>query len=329
MQKFGLFIFFLILRFSISYSQNYISYHKGIVYAEKNILQENYKEALFTLDSLFKRYEFVFAIDYFTAAQLATTLQQYDRAIDYLKDGASAGITKQLVEGNTILQTLSTQEVWKDYEDAYDTLRDEYLTSIDWELCEKLNKLFQVDLDMTNQLTEASNLKANFIDLKWRKQIKKNAYELLNIIQTYGFPGERLVGLDECDESFDAKKEPIVGRTVLLNAKMAFVMLMHYYRSPHDDINEVLLAEVKKGNMPPSQYAVIQDYLAEAFDPKYSPYQYYNQWRIELKKKEEKAINERRRAIGLGEYQHKIAKRSRWRDARAKRLEGKTIYIRP
>ena len=329
MSKFGLILFIVSYTFSISYSQNYINYHKGIVYAEKNILQENYKEALFTLDSLFKRHDFVFAIDYFTAAQLATTLQQYDLAIEYLKDGASAGITKKLVEGNDILQTLSTHDAWKNYEDSYDALRDEYLAGIDWELCEKLNKLFQVDLDMTTQLTEASNLKANFIDLKWRKQIKKNGHELLDIIQEYGFPGERLVGLDECDESFNPNKEAIVGRTVLLNSKMAFVMLMHYYRSPHDDINEVLLEEVKKGNMPPSQYAVIQDYLTEGTDPKYSTYKYYNQWRIQLQKKEEKAINERRTEIGLGEYQHKITKRSRWRDARAKRLEGKTIYIRP
>lgn len=329
MSKFGLILFIVSYTFSISYSQNYQLYHKGVVCAEKNILKKNYKEALFTLDSLFKRHDFVFAIDYFTAAQLASTLQQYERAIGYLKDGASSGITKKLVEGNNILQTLSKHDAWKNYEESYDALREEYLAGIDWELCEKLNKLFQVDLDMTTQLTEASNLKASFIDLKWRKQIKKNGHELLDIIQEHGFPGERLVGLDECDESFDPNGEAIVGRTVLLNSKMAFVMLMHYYRSPHDDINDVLLKEVRKGNMPPSQYAVIQDYLTEATDPKYSVYKYYNQWRIRLKKREEKEINERRTDIGLGEYHHKIAKRARWRDARAKRLEGKTIYIRP
>ena len=319
----------ILFSFSAAYAQNYFDYHRLVVKAEKDILEKKPIRALHKYEKLFQTYNFIYAIDYFTAAQLATQLNQQERAIGYLRKGITRGISLKLITDNSILSDLQSHAEWKQLVTDYDRLHEMYLKSIDQELCQKVNELFQSDLIITGSLTDAGKFSTTFVGMKWKKQIRRNGEALIEIIKKHGFPGERLIGLDECENTMTDDQQHIVGRNVLLNSKMTFIMLMHYYSEPNRDINAILFNEVKKGNMPPSQYAVIQDYLTEWGNGRFGDYNFYNQWRIELESGEERAINERRAAIGLGTYKHKITKRTRWRDARSKREEGKTIYIRP
>jgi hypothetical protein len=319
----------LFISFSATYAQNYFDYHKLVAKAENDILAGKNNRALHKFEKLFESYDFVYAIDYFTAAQLAATTEQSGRAINYLRKGITRGIRLKLITDNEILRDLQTHTEWKQFVLDYEGLRQIYLRSIDQKLCEKVKALFESDLLVTRDIAGTEKFSTSLVGIKHKKQIRRNGEALIDLILQHGFPGERLIGLEECANSITDEEEHIIGNNVMLNAKMVFMMLMHYYSEPNRDINAILYREVKKGNLPPDQYAIIQDYLTEWGNGRFGDYKYYNQSRTELENGEERAINERRSVIGLGTFNHKMAKRSRWLTARKNRTEGKTIYIRP
>jgi len=323
-----LLLFCLFCTFSGSYAQNYIDYHKTIIQAEQEILKENYTQALQHYQELFKDYDFVFAIDYFTATQLAVQTQQYETAFQYLRNGVKKGISMKLIMSNEILSELDNQKGWNAFEADYDRLRETYPNSIDTEICSELQSLYETNVSMTQQHNPAEPFSVAYSNMKSKKMVRKHATTVMDIMQLHGFPGEKLVGLDECTSDLNSNQSHIVGKDVFLNSKMAFVMLTHYYSEPNKSINDKLMKELKKGNLDPSQFAIINDYMAEYGDGRFGNFSYYNQWRNVLKEGEENIINKKRERIGLGSFEHRMAKLNRWKEARMNQAEGRTIYIR-
>jgi hypothetical protein len=87
--------------------------------------------------------------------------------------------------------------------------------------------------------------------------------------------------------------------------RRAFTMLIHYFSSRREGINELLHQSVQSGHLPPSQFASFNDFMAEWGKRKYSN-QFYNVWHSDPNKDHIEDINERRADIGLGSYQFQI-----------------------
>ncbi len=336
MKKFSLALFLVISGFVWVQAQNYIEYHRSILQIEEYVLVDAYAPALVLFDSLFEQYEFVYAIDCFTAAQLATLEAKPTQAFFFLEKGILRGLSWDLIAENGILNPLQSEKEWLKLKAAYPELRMKYENSIDQELCREVQKLYEIDLAKTEELKAASLVWEQIVYPQWRKQVRRNMEVLLAMIKEKGFPGEKIIGLDEClgvdyDMAAMPPKLPVIGRNVLLNSKMAFLMTVHYFSDPHQDFNDLLLEEVKKGNLPPGHYAAINDFQAKYGKQKYGDYEYYNQWHKDdrAKRRSIKKVNKRRAAIGLGSYQHKRLKRKRWLRARAQKKENELVYIRP
>ena len=336
MKKLNFILCLFLFNLGISSAQNYIDYHKEIVKIEAHVLEEDYAPALSLFDSLFEHYDFIYAIDCFTAAQLANLEKKPQRAFFFLRKGIEQGLRLEIIEENGLLKNLQEEEAWANFKRDYPKLRTKYEANIQPKLCHKVRKLYELDAAITEELKGASLIWEQVVYIKWKKQVRRNMKVLKEIIEEHGFPGEKIIGLDEClNPDFDMAATPpippVIGRNALLNSKMAFLMTVHYFSDPYPDFNELLLKEVENGNLPPGHYAAINDFQCKYGKQKYGEYKYYNQWHKEQKAKRKgiKEVDKRRMAIGLGSYKHKEKKRKRWLRARAKKQENELVYIRP
>lgn len=86
---------------------------------------------------------------------------------------------------------------------------------------------------------------------------------------------------------------------MFLQETSTFIMLIHCYSNPRPDFNELLLSEVKKGNLPAQQFGAINDFMAEYGKNKYGVYLYYNVWHTDPNEENIQSINANRNNIGL------------------------------
>lgn len=138
---------------------------------------------------------------------------------------------------------------------------------------------------------------------KSNKKIVVN--ELTPLIDSLGFPGEKLIGLDE-------KWMHYKRRTDGVGTSFAFMILVHYFSKPREiSLNEILYKEIAKGNITPEHYASLIDFQARWGKRKYYKELYYNQWHATKDSTIFPQIDLNRVKIGLESLSDFKAKRDR------------------
>ncbi|EIJ40259.1 hypothetical protein JoomaDRAFT_3314 [Galbibacter orientalis DSM 19592] len=130
---------------------------------------------------------------------------------------------------------------------------------------------------------------------------------LIPLIKKYGYPGERNIGLCRNGAQNDSYKyrysfSNVTARTILL----------HYYMQPKPcTYNNMFLNEVKKGNMPPNQYASIMDFQARFGTDASCNAEIYNEITDTKDTTLFNQINRRRKELGLESLEEKHSKYKR------------------
>ena len=319
-------LYFFILSCTNTYSQsNYIEYHKDARLIESHILDSSYLKAVKLYKDLFSKYDFVFAEDCFRAAQTAAFINDSVNSFLFLERAIHQGVTKESIVHDSILIDLKKMKDWSMFENNYDSIRDEYLATIEWDLRQKINEIYDLDQKHRDkhELHPWNFLWRPFIWIKWKKTTKKIVEnELIPFIRKNGFPNEKLIGIDEASFHHKQKHDH-------LKSNYAFMILIHYYSIPRTaDFNELLLSQIKSGNIHPRQYASLIDFQAYVGKGKYYKGLHYNEWHHSKNEKEIEQINKNRIKIGLELFKIHTEKLERGLKACKEKKKGNHKHIR-
>ena len=319
-------LYFFILSATNIYSQsNYIEYHKEARFIESYILDSSYVKAVQLYKNLFSEYDFVFAEDCFRAAQTATFINDSISSFLFLERAVNQGVTKERIVNDSILIDLKRMKYWSIFEGNYDSIRNEYIAVIDWNLRQKINEIHDLDQKYRDkhELHPLNFIWRPLIWIKWKKTTKKIVEnELIPLIKKHGFPNEKLIGLDEASFHLKHKRDK-------LKSNYAFIILIHYYSIPRTtNFNELLLSAIKSGNIHPSQYASIIDFQATCGKGKYYKGLHYNEWHNSKNENELDEINKNRIEIGLESFEIYLKKFNRGLEICKEIKKGNHKHIR-
>lgn len=229
--------------------RDYIDYHRTIADAEKLIAHQKYQDALSSYKRVFATYDFVFSRDYKVATQLALYVGSTDEAFTYLRKGIASGWTMKSINKNEFLKPLKSHTEWVTIEKQYVVLRKIYRQKINLSVRTAVKKMFAKDQRkaLLALLRFSDKGQERYAEKKFAPHSEKQLAKLNEIIKTYDYPGERLIG----------------------NSYWASVMLTH-----HNSISErhalsdtlypyirpKLLQAIEFGQLSPHEFARIDDW---------------------------------------------------------------------
>lgn len=273
------FLYLLLMLPLTAHAQDYIQYQRIFNRIDDDIIANNVQQAIPRLDSVYKNYSFIFARHCVKALQICGKINDSLNADKWLTKAFIQGVPLTVLDANALtkksLQYPTTSKTIK----AYDSLRSLYLNSFNHSIAHTIDSLLKVDQRKTKKIN------FGFILLRytvywpaWLHNNKTQYRFISKIVDDYGYPGERLIGLPEdyndtawTNKSFSRFVPNIFDRRVQ-------TMLMHCYSNPRKDINTTLFQNVTSGYLTPKQYAIIQDFLAEYGRSKYGTYTRTGEW---------------------------------------------------
>jgi hypothetical protein len=273
------------ISFNIAFSQNYIEYNKLITKAENHILDSNYTEAIVNYTEAFKKFDFVFAKHCYTALQATSLSKDSTKAVFFLRKGIKQGLELDLLENAPLISNLSKNTWWNNFiATEYDSLHAIYLSKINVRLRDQLIKLATLDQLYTKKLNKYRfRIIPQIIAYRnWKTEIGKLVeIELLTMIEKYGFPGEKLVGINTNIRFEDTISNDLmisqlkkgIGGPESINAHL---ILIHYISGRKNKIDFHLLENLKNGNINAIQFASIQDFSMKCNSE--IKIGYFNQW---------------------------------------------------
>lgn len=255
-------LFWLLINTALG--QDYIEYHRFFNRIDEDVLSENYNLAMERLDSIYGAYEFIYAKHCIKALQICITANDSINADKWLEKCFKQGIPMWIIRTNEITNKSLTYSTTQKTLHNFDSLHSIYKASIDTNLREKIDRLLTIDQKYTRKVNDGFVLFIPFYWLQWGIYNKRQFKQLKQIIETYGYPEEKLFGLSNIQDSVAFAKHFIFwGPSELRDARVQ-IMLQHCYSTWHKidfDFKDTLYENLRNGNMPAFQYALIIDVM--------------------------------------------------------------------
>ncbi|UNZ00327.1 hypothetical protein MQE36_08305 [Zhouia spongiae] len=220
-------------------AQNYLDYYKTINKAEIANLDENFKKSDSLYQIAFRLVEKPFKDDYLSASINSEKLNNNQQSYEYLKNGILAGLTKKMIKKS--LSTFKKSKKWKELKKEYESIREQYLNSLDLRLREELIKMVAKDQAVRHPVFGSTK--------KMKKADNENYKHLLKIIEQNNgeWPGRFTIG--------DGNE----------NGKYAFgeitIMLHHFSEEEVNNLKPILISAILKGDLSPYNVAYPLDYI--------------------------------------------------------------------
>jgi len=218
------------------------TYHPLINQAELYVVEGKYAEALQAYRQAFTAVPTAFARDYYNAAVCAALLQQEKQAVDYLKKLARKGVSLAYLEQQQVFDTLQTSRQWRKFKRKYPRYRHKFEQSANLDLRADLDELYARD----QYFRQAAGSLRVYRDTL--QQIEaQNLKMLLQWIETYGYPGEELIGVADTLEQLPRYSIVIERQT---RARKGY------------DFTSILTEAVRQGRIAPQPAAYLLDQQA-------------------------------------------------------------------
>lgn len=184
--------------FQVNDHLDYLKYHAQINEVEILLSQEAFEDALIAYEQIFRIYDFVFLRDYKIAAQLALYLDDRKTALDLLRKGIDTGWELKDIKENNFLKPLQEGPEWSAIEHSYSNLHSQYGTRIDSDLRERVHLMFNKDQKkaMGALFRIGNKAQERYGTKKFAPHSEIQIFELISILDTNGYPGEKLIGND-------------------------------------------------------------------------------------------------------------------------------------
>ena len=272
--------------------QDYLSYYEGINQAKRCVIQSDYEGAVAWYQKIFETFEFEFARDCMNALEVSLLGGSTHNTAYFMECALRRGVPFSYFSTLKKLEAYKNTDWWEELGQKAGKLHEAYQSGINSQLRMELNEMFAEDQDIRKRFYDPFHLLAKpLIGKKWRKLNEKQVQRILEITEIYGFPGEKVIGIDV------PEYHPKIGNTQF-SAGMPITILLHHYSHPNPSVDPLLLEEVKKGNVYNEHFASICDFEAEFGKDKYENMGYYGLRHLpnEGYKKE---FTEKRKQIGL------------------------------
>lgn len=294
----------LLLLTGRSFGQDYIEYQRIFNRIDEDLSSENYTNAIKRLDSVYNNYDFIFARHCIKALQVCITANDTISADKWLSKCFVQGIPDWIIENNEITKLSLNYSTTQNTIQKYDSLFSVYLSSTDTGLARQIDSLFAIDQRYTRRINDGFILfRYTIYWIQWLRNNKRQFKIINEIIETKGYPGERLIGTGFTDENPATVKFLKRNGPVFIDEKKAFFMLIHYFSTPRKDINDKLTENVANGYIPAYQFGALNDFMAQWGRKRYGDYQYYNVWHKDDNPENLDSINKRRLSIGLNTFE--------------------------
>lgn len=319
---------FLVLLTCKLYGQDYIEYHLTFNRIDEDVLSQNYAVAIERLDSIYSKYDFIYAKHCIKALQICITTNDSINADKWLEKCFKQGIPVWIIKSNEITNKSLTYSSTQKTLNSFDRLHSIYKDSIDTNLREKVDSLLTIDQIYTRKVNDGFVLFRPVYWLQWGINNKRQFKQLKKIIETFGYPEEKLIGLSFIEDSLSFVKHfTFWGPSELRDAKMQ-IMLQHCYSTWHKidfDFKNTLYKNLCSGNMPAFQFALIVDFML----PDNQKYINNKFWLKDDFCKEDcnKIINSNRYSIGLNTSEQEKKNTLLERDRRKNKKANSEIVL--
>ena len=259
------------------FGQDYIEYHRTFNRIDEDVLSQNYTVAIEQLDSIYSKYDFIYAKHCMKALQICITANDSIKADKWLGKCFKQGIPVWIIRTNEITSKVGinskilyktskslTYSTTQKTLNNFDSLHYIYKASIDTNLRKKIDSLLTIDQKYTRRVNDGFVLFRPIYWLQWGINNKRQFESLKQIIETSGYPEEKLIGLSFIQDSVAfAKHFTFWGPSELRDARVQ-IMLQHCYSTWHKidfDFKDILYKNLCNGNMPTFQYALIIEFM--------------------------------------------------------------------
>jgi hypothetical protein len=290
---------FLFLFVAKVHAQQYIEYHRQMNRIDEDILKNELTSALIRFDSIYYRYDFIFARHCFKALQISCSTKDSLRANQWLEKAFIQGVPLWMIRNNEITKNCLFYSTTSATIKGYDSLRNSYTKAIDTSLRKQIDSLIEIDQYYTRKVNDGFILtRYTYHAIRWLRNNKKQVEILKKIIEEKGYPGEKIIGLPLPMNDSILSINRFYRNGPWLRETHAYIMFIHYYSNRRPDINNMLIEQINKGNLLPYQFGSFNDFLARWGKRKYNN-TYYNVWHKDPNSDKENEINNRRYRIGL------------------------------
>ncbi len=264
---------------------NYSNYYKGILHAEELIIKNKYSATLTTLETVFDSYDFIFLRDYKVASQLAFSVGNEEKALYYLKLGISNGWIIKSIKKNKFLKPLLKSDGWRTLKFQYDALRNSYLNQLNNGLRTEVKSMYKKDQKyaLSHLFKIGKNAKTRYLNKKFIPQSENQLKRLNQILDEYGYPGEKHIG-------------NWIWMSTILSHHNSISLDYVQKDTLYPVLKPRLIEAIKAGEMSPYEYAIIEDwYVAVKSERKEAAFGYLST----LRESDLIKSNQLRQAIGM------------------------------
>ncbi len=229
-------------------NQDYEKYHQQVIEAEKLITLEKYEDALFLLDELIASYDFIFLREYQIATQLALCSKDIPKAKEYLEKGILAGWTIKSIKKNVFLKNLPKED-WGAIKKKYKNLNKQYKATLNWTIRKQVKQLFSKDQwkAIGALFTFSSDAQDRYAERKFAPHSEVQMATLADILETHGYPGERLIGNN-------------LWMSTILNHHNSISKAFNEKDTLYLKLQPLLKQAVKNGQISPYDIALMEDW---------------------------------------------------------------------
>ncbi len=289
--NFKLFFFLLFIIPHVLIGQDYSDYYRGInkgkLLAAKNDIEGSLNSYYLT----FEQFDFVFARDCYNAIELSCYAKDSIKIDYFIRRGIKQGLNLDQITKINAFSAFLNSDFLKSIEKDKIQLENSYAQKINWSLRDTINHFFTQDQAIRERYYKAFLFKRIRIGREWEELIKTQVEKLIEITKVYGFPGEKLIGIDI------KEMHPKIGNSNL-SAGMPIVIFIHHYSQPNKSNDSLLFQQISTGYLYNEHFATICDFEAKFGKNKYDNYGYFA-FKHSPKTIDENEINRRRNEISL------------------------------
>lgn len=246
-------------------AQNYVQYQRTFNSIDEDVLDSQYSKALYKLDTIDKNYQFVYAKHCVKALQISVISNDSIRAQTWLSRCFKQGVPLWFLRENDLTNIALSYSTCLSTISNCDSLINIYNQNINFKLRKTIDSLLVIDQKYTQRMNNGFFiLRYSIYYLQWRHYNKKQYKFIRQLINKYGFPDERLIGLPILEDSAKyAKHLHFWGPSEIRNASVQ-IMLQHCYSTSHKIdtgfINLLKLNQIN-GYTTAFQVAIINDFM--------------------------------------------------------------------
>lgn len=235
--------------------ENYLNYHSKVIECEQLIVEGKYTSAINMFDSLFKQFDFLFLRDIKIATELSAFEKDYKSGLKFTRLGIMAGWTIEDISKNDNLRFLKKQREWTQIMSAYDSLHKNYLSRLNFQVKEQVHEMFKKDQKKAfgALLRIGQKSKRRYSEIKFAPHSEHQLGKLEQILNEYGYPGERLIGNS-------------LWGWVILSHHNSISVNYNYKDTIYAHLKPKLLNAFKQGEISPCELAQIEDWRIAALN---------------------------------------------------------------